>query len=180
MDLPAQGNALQGAMAAPQAGPGSGAGGTGAPANPLMAGAPVSAAPAPTHDMTASTLHHLSEMRRHFMDLLKNPGVGKQDMKGPMLDALADLMSEGLLDSKKSVAMIQMFPEGPDQQKQWLENSLQMLGAAQAKILEDHRMSHQGTGIYAEEVKHHKRGGGHLDTIASVMDHYKPKGRGRA
>ena len=122
-----QGNALAGPM-------------QGAPA-PQQPGGAQQQPPAPSNAQTVAALRHFHMIESALEKLLKDPEVGKSDVKSDVIDSVAKLVSEGFMNAPEAVQELGTFPERPFDQKKWLEQHYLNTIMAADVVLTHHGMA---------------------------------------
>src|SRR6185503_15303580 len=95
------------------------------------------APPAPTHQETVAALRHFHEIQRQLGPLLKNPKLGKDDMKGDVYTVGASLLGGGFMTLPEVMTELKSFPKEPIDQRKWIEMHYNNAVAAQSKVLDD-------------------------------------------
>ena len=141
-------------------------------AQPAAGGA--QAAPAPSHAQTVTALRHFQKVGKALYGLLKNPDLGKADIKKEMIIAATKLVADSVLTPVQSVTLLGHLPDRPYDQKVWLGNLLMQNMQAQVAVLNHHRASNQGTGdLPTEMAQHSDTSDDHLDMMSGMMaSHY--------
>lgn len=123
--LPQQGNALQGS----------------APQQPQQA--PPSP---PTHDQTVAALRHFDAIKSELEVLLKNPDLGKSDVKSHVIDGVSKLVGSRIISPPNAVNQLSQFPADPQAQRKWLQNMMTQTQQAERSILAHHAVGFAGQG----------------------------------
>lgn len=129
--------------------------------------------PAPTHEQTVAALRHLAMFQKEFGKILSLPDVGKVDIKGPVLEMMADVMGDGLVTLPQVMNQLKNFPMEPLQQRQWVEQHLANAQQAAQAILQQHAMSKGPLGPW--EIENAARGGSsdHIAMMSGLVNQYK-------
>ena len=136
-----QGNA--GLMGAPMPGPMSPAAGAGAPQGPP---------PAPSHGQTVAALRHFSALEKELTTLLKDPDLGKADIKSKVIDGATKLVSTGIMAPAEAVMELGTFPERPFDQRKWIEQHFIQTIQAASNVLDHHRVAFAGQPPSTEPI----------------------------
>ena len=103
--------------------------------------------PAPSHQQTVAALRHFSAIEKELTELLKNPDLGKSDLKSAIIDGTTKLVADGILTAASAVTELGTVPEKPFDQKKWLEHHfVQTLQAANA-VLSHHAAAFSGQQV---------------------------------
>jgi len=149
MPPPVAGNALGPAPAAP----------SGPPAPP----------PAPSHQQTVAALRHFAALERELTTLLKDPDLGKSDLKSKIIDGTTGLVAQGYLTPAAAVTELGTVPERPFDQKKWLEQHFVQTIAAANQVLGHHQAAFPG-GAPNEGAPDM---GDHHDLMQGLASHYQ-------
>lgn len=122
-------------------GPGAPPGGQGQPPNlpPQV--------PAPTHQQTVAALRHFSAIEKELTSILKDPDLGKADLKSKVQDGTVKLVAAGILTPAQGVSQLLTFPSRPYDQKTWLENHFQQATQAATTVLSHHQAAFAGQAV---------------------------------
>lgn len=136
------------------------------------------AAPAPTHAQTVATLRHLSAVKQELVTLMKNPDLGKADMKSAIIDGVTKLVADRIVPAAAAVQKLAMVPESPYQQKKWIEQDYAQTIQAENVILDHHRAQSVGTGNYQLENELHEApdASEHMQQISGMMKQHFGQG----
>lgn len=131
-------------------------------------------APAPTHDQTVAALRHLHAVAGELKTILKDPNLGKADIKSSLIEAASKLVGSRILSAAQAVQQLAQLPERPFEQKQWIEQQYAQTVDAQAAVLQHHRSQAMGTGDYdLESLLHTSDPEKHQETMRGMMQaHY--------
>ncbi len=110
-------------------------------------GAPGAGPPAPSHEQTAAALYHLNEFQRQWKKLLDIPDIGKKDIKGDVLEMMADVMGEGLVTLPQVMNELKQLPTDALGQRQWVEEHFKKAQQAAVAILTHHAQAFPRTGL---------------------------------
>ncbi len=150
--------------------------------NPLQQGAPAQPGtpipqqqemPAPTRQQTIVALRHFSAIEEQLEPLLRDPDLGKSDLKSKIIDGVTRLVSTRMLTPAQAVLELGNVPDKPLDQRKWAQQQMQQTQQAKAAILEHYRQSpHQDEGT---ELPH---ADDHMQDLQGLMSHYKGLKRG--
>lgn len=98
------------------------------------------ARPAPTHAETVAGLHRCREIEKASERLLKDPNVGKSNIRPKVLEMGADLIANHTMTLSQFMSGLQGFPSAEDLlgQKKWLERLRDTNIQGQVSLLQDH------------------------------------------
>lgn len=131
--------------------------------------------PAPSHQQTVAALRHFAAIGKQLEVALKDPDLGKADIRGKIIDGMTTLVADRIIDPRDAVSQLTSFPDRPFEQKQWLMQHLQQTMAARNAILDHHRVSNLPAGAPPETPS----GDDHMQQMAGLMAaHYPGKPNG--
>jgi hypothetical protein len=104
------------------------------------------APPAPTHQQTVAALRHFQAVLGELSTLLKNPDLGKADLKSAIIDGTTKLVAERVIPPNDAVTQLATVPDRPFDQKQWVMNHLQQTMLARNAVLSHHAAAFAGQG----------------------------------
>lgn len=134
--------------------------------------------PQPNYQQTTAALRHLWEFQKHWQQVMKTPNFGKADLKGPMIDMLADLMGDGYVTLPQTLQMLQDFPTNPLQQRQFVEQHFAQDKKAEDALLQHYRAA-AGPPQPGDMQKALAAKGGigptHAVTMSELAAHYKAR-----
>jgi len=151
-----------GALAAQQMAPSSRAPAAGSSAPP--------APPTPTHGQTVAALRHFDAIQTELAILLKDPAIGKSNLRSKIIDGVTKLVSDRIMTPGSAVAQLASVPDEPFQQRKWLEMHLLQSMVAKMKILSDHGKAFGGTP--ESQIDKTSSPDDHLADMQGVMGHY--------
>ncbi len=137
-----------------------GASGTAQPGAQSQGGIPMAGAQQqqqmqpPNHHETVALLQHISAFDRHWRQILEDPGIGEQSVKGKIYDAMADLMGEEYATLPQTMTLLKGVPDSPLEQKQWLEENVAKDQQAMAAVTQHYaqgRAAAGGMGSFEDE-----------------------------
>ena len=106
--------------------------------------APAGPPPAPSHQQTVAALRHFAALERELTTLLKDPDLGKADLKSKIIDGTTGLVAGGYLTPAAAVTELGTVPERPFDQKKWLEQHFIQTIAAANQVLAHHQAAFPG------------------------------------
>lgn|ERR1035437_902692 len=104
------------------------------------------APPAPTHAQTVAALRHFTALKQELTVLLKNPDLGKADMKSAIIDGVTKLVADRIVPPAAAVQKLAMVPDTPFQQKKWIEQDYAQVMKAENMVLAHHAAAFAGQG----------------------------------
>jgi hypothetical protein len=130
--------------------------------------------PAPSHEQTVTALRHFQTVGKSLFKLLKNPDLGKANLKSTIIDATSKLVADSILQPSQAVGLLVQMPEEPFKQKQWLQNMYAQSIQAQVAVLQHHRQGNPGSGNLAQEMAlHNDTSNQHMDVMQNMLSsHY--------
>lgn len=104
---------------------------------------PPQARPTPTRAETVAGLHRCREIEQASGRLLKDPDVGKANIRPKVMTMGADLIANRVMTLSQFMQGIKNYPSAEDflGQKKWVERLLQSNLQAQMTLLQDHSQS---------------------------------------
>jgi hypothetical protein len=104
---------------------------------PGQAQAPIQA---PTHAETVTALRHFGAIENELTGLMKDPDLGKTDMRSKVIDGMTTLVADGILPASDAVKQMGTFPDKPYDQRQWLNQHFMQAVQAQTTVLQHHQI----------------------------------------
>lgn len=145
----------------------------GAPQGPQ--GAP-QGPPPPTHEQTVTALRHFHAIIEEVQGILKDPAVGKSDMKSKIIDGTTKLVSERMISPAQAVVQLSSVPEDPIKQRQWLQKMLNDAVQAANAVVDHHAAGNDGTMEWGIEGKMmHPHADSHMDHMSALGANYARK-----
>ena len=122
-------------------------------------------------------LRHFDAIRKETETLLKNPNLGKSDIKSAIIDGMTKLVAKRMLTPAQAVTELSNVPKEPLQQRKWVQQHHQASMAAEDAMVDHHRNTFVGTGNWDMEQAQQQAPSpdDHEDHMAGLMGHY---GRG--
>lgn len=151
--------------------------------NSLQQGAPPQSAPAgpgaapppppPSHAQTVAALRHFHAITDEVQHILKDPAVGKSDLKSKIIDGVTKLVSERMISPAQAVVQLSSVPSDPIKQRQWLQTVLQQTVQAANAIVDHHAAGHDGTLDHAQESQMaHPSHDEHMNNMSALESLY--------
>src|SRR5690242_728121 len=75
----------------------------------------------PSHHETVALLQHINFFALRWGEMLKDPEVGEKNMRGPVMDLMADALGDGYASLPQVMSLLKTLPTDPLEQKQWIE-----------------------------------------------------------
>lgn len=157
----------------PPAAPQSGA------APPQQAGGQAPPAP-PTHAQTVAALRHFDAIRKEIGMILKDPALGKSNVKSKITDGVVRLVSGQFMSPTDAVDTLTKVPEEPLQQMQWAKAMEQQARQAENGILDHYGATNPNMGAVQDHMAMPSGydPNDHADHMAAVMANYSGGRRG--
>ena len=129
--------------------------------------------PAPNHQETVAAMRHFMAIVDELQVLLKNPSLGKSNIRSQIIDGVTKLVGERMLSPANAVLILADIPDDPLQQRKLLQQKLQQTIAAQNNVLHHHVMGNQPTLDWAQESQHQPGSmDDHMQTMAGLHSQY--------
>ena len=122
-----------------------------------------------TKQQLIAGLHHLNAFQKQFSPILKNPDLGKSNIRPKIFDASATLIGQGIFSVPEVMNGIKDLPDEPLGQKKWLEQKLAGTMMAEKKLISDYIA--QGPGQEPEGPEWSMDN--HKDHMGGLMGNYK-------
>jgi hypothetical protein len=122
------------------------------------------APPAPTHDQTVATLRHVRYVGQELDGLLKDPDLGRADLKSKIIDGMTRLVSEGIVSPAAAVQQLSQVPSRPFDQKVWLQKLSTMNMQVGATVL-----AHHASAFAGQPEQPTPNRDGHMNDLKSMM-----------
>lgn len=101
---------------------------------------------APNSAQTVAALRHFDAVKGELAVLLKNPDLGKANLKGAVIDGVSKLVGERILSAPQAVAQLSQVPEDPLAQRKWVTQQMQQVTQAERGIIAHHAIGFAGQG----------------------------------
>lgn len=108
---------------------------------------PPAAPPAPSHQQTVASLRHFDAIETELKKLLKDPDLGRTDIRPAVIDGMTGLVSNGIMSAGQAVTQLTDLPSDPFQQRKWLMQHLAMTAQAQVAVLAHHQAAFAGQNV---------------------------------
>lgn len=100
--------------------------------------------PAPSHQQTVAALRHFAAIGKQLEIALKDPDLGKSDVKSAVIDGMTRLVADRIIPPGQAVSQLATFPDRPYEQKQWLIQHYQQTQQARDAVLSHHALANAG------------------------------------
>lgn len=137
---------------------------------PAAPAAPQGQTPAPTHGQTVAVLRHMDAIETELKSLLKDPAVGKSNIKPKIIDGMATLVARRIVTAGNAVAQLATVPERPFEQKKWLQTHMMQALVAKIAVLTHHGQAFGG--MPEQMVDKTSDPDDHIADMQGVMGHY--------
>ena len=135
------------------------------------------------HATAAAGLRHLAEFSRHWREIMQEPGFGTKDIKGSILEMMADVMGDGLVTLPQVMDLLKRLPTQPLQQWQFVEQHYKQDQQAMTILLQRHATDFPqvnpadvDTALKAGRDKSTD----HVAAMQRLVNHFKGPGRKNA
>jgi hypothetical protein len=122
-----------------------------------------------TKQQLIAGLHHLNAFQKQFSPILKNPELGKSNIRPKIFDASAALIGQGIFSVPDVMNGIKDLPDDPLGQKKWLEQKLSGTMMAEKKLVSDYI----GQGPGPEPQGPEWSPDNHTEHMGGLMSNYK-------
>lgn len=156
-------------------------------ANPLMPGGMPQEAPggqqpsqpqlppAPSHGQTVTALRHFSALEEELSGIMKDPDLGKSDVRSEVIDSMMRLVGEGIVTAPNAVMELSTLPDKPYEQRAWVNQHFLNVVMAQNAILAHHQMGAMtGQNVGGEDPDQ----ADHAQIMSSLTSKYGPQPNG--
>ena len=126
--------------------------------------------PAPTHGQTVAILRHMDAIQAELEALIKDPAVGKSNVKSKIIDGVTKLVANRIMTPGAAVGQLATVPDSPFQQRKWLQQHLLQTVIAKVGALSHHAAAFGGTP--ENMIDKTSSPDDHLADMQSVMGHY--------
>lgn len=132
--------------------------------------------PTPTHEQTVAALRHFQAIQDELEPLLKDPDLGKSDLKSKVIDGATRLVATRIFSPAEAVGQLAEFPEKPFDQRNWIIRNYFMAHVAMMQVLD-----HHGAAAAAKMVPEGGKPdqGRHMEDMKGLVEHYKPQAGGQ-
>lgn len=134
--------------------------------------------PPPSHAQTVAALRHFDAIKGELHKLLKDPELGKSDLKAKIIDGMTILVSNRMVPATQAVTQLASVPSDPIKQRQWASALMQQTTQAENVILDHYGQGNPSLGDVHGHVAgmDHGSGDDHLNHMAALHTNYS---RGR-
>ena len=124
--------------------------------------------PAPTHAQAVAGLRHYDAIVRVLEGLLKDPALGKTDMKSKFIDGMKRLVADRIMSPAEAVTQLGSVPTDPVEQLKWTRAHFGNALMAENAILDHHRAAFPGGDNSATPADPDN----HMQDMQGLMGHY--------
>lgn len=137
---------------------------------PQGAPAPAQApTPPPTHQQTVAALQHFDAIESELTALLRDPDIGKADMKSKIIDGTTKLVANRIITPSDAVGQLGSVPKSPFDQKKWLETHYQQTVMAADAVLQHHGAGFGGQNVDSSAPDPDS----HTDMMSGLVGQYR-------
>lgn len=101
---------------------------------------------APNSAQTVAALRHFNAIQDELNVLLKNPGLGKSDIKGAAIDGVSKLVAQRIMKPAEAVIELSKFPSEPIQQRKYVQQQMMQTVQAEHAVIAHHGAGFAGGG----------------------------------
>lgn len=129
----------------------------------------------PSHEQTVALLRHCDAVKGGLIELLKDPAVGRSDVKDKIIDGMAKLVSERMVSAPEAVKQLSEVPSDPLAQRKWLQSMLQNAIQAENGVLDHYGQGNPSLGTVSEHMASHNGGSrdDHMGHTKALRANYK-------
>jgi hypothetical protein len=139
---------------------------TGAPANQPP--------PQVTHQQAVCALRHFSAISRELEVFLKDPDLGRSDIKSKIIDGTTKLVASRIITPGQAVEQLSNVPSDPLLQRKWVQEHFQQTMLAMNVVLDHHAQAEPGSGDAATEIaRSQSKPDSHLEDMQALTAHYR-------
>lgn len=139
-------------------------------------GAPQGQPAPPDHAQTVAALRHFDAIKSELTTLLRNPALGKSDVKLAVIDGVTSLVSKRMMSPAEAVIQLSKVPTDPLQQRKFIQQQMMQTVQAEHAIVDHHRNTNLGSGDWATEAqKHNTNPDNHMSDLAALQANYGGK-----
>jgi hypothetical protein len=125
--------------------------------------------PAPDAAHAVAGLRHLGAIERATESLLRNPDLGKIDMKSTIIDGMTRLVADRMISPAQAVDQLTSVPPDPFGQRNWVLQHFVQAVTAQRFLISHHRAAFSG-----QRDLQHGHPDDHQQHVRGLMGHYQP------
>lgn len=100
--------------------------------------------PAPDHTQTVAALRHFHAIEGELNTLVKNPNLGRSDVKSAIIDGVTKLVAMRMMTPAQAVMQLGEVPSNPIEQRKWVMQHVMQNQKAADFVLDHHRVAHAG------------------------------------
>ena len=142
-------------------------------AQPAAAGgqAPGQAAPQISGEQVVAALRHFDAIKSEVGQVLKEPSLGKTNLKSKIIDGVARLVGERILTPAQAVEELAKVPTEPLQQLKWAKGMMTQAQQAENVLLDHYGMSNPHFGAVEDHFAGSSAGDrdSHTDHMSALM-----------
>lgn len=128
------------------------------------------AAPAPTYAQVNAFLHRSQAINSVVKPMLKDPKLGRQDVRDKMIEGIGTLMGMGVMTMAEAMNVRKTFPSQPADQQLWVQKILDSTAMAKDMVMDQYL---EAGGNWAEDgAKGGWKPDSYGDDIQGLMKHY--------
>ena len=128
--------------------------------------------PVPTRAQTTAAVHHFSAIQQALKPILKNPKLGKENIRPDVLDAGSKLIGSKILSLPELMNQISEFPSDPLDQKARVQKIYTDAQNAEASVL-DHYGAALAAGKLPSDGGPEYQSSDHASHMDSLLGAYK-------
>ena len=121
----------------------------------------------PSHAQTVAALRHFKAILDQLQGLLKNPELGRADLKSQIIDGVTKLVADRMMAPNTAVTELASVPPKPFDQKQWAVKHYQQTMQARDFVL-----AHHAAAFAGQPPQPAPSPDGHMDAMNSLMQGY--------
>lgn len=129
--------------------------------------APPQQMPAPSHNQVVAALRHFGAIQKQLDIALKDPELGKTDVRSRMIDGMTTLVADRIIPPGQAVTQLATFPDRPFEQRLWVQKHLEQTVQAKNAVLSHHAAAFAGGGPEPTPDAD-----GHMQDMASLHAQY--------
>lgn len=131
--------------------------------------------PAPSYPQVMAAMHRFTAIRKVLTPLLKDPKLGREDVRDKVLDAAATLISQRVLTVAEAMNEVsKKMPTQPADQQLWLKKLVQNTMLAQDKVMDDYHASGQNWKNDEANTELKFKPDSYGEHMQGLMKHYGP------
>lgn len=134
--------------------------------------------PVLSHQQAVAALRHFHAIDKELMTLLKDPDLGRADLKSAIIDGATGLVANRIIAPGQAVAQLADVPEKPRDQKKWVEQHYQQNKLAANTVLDHYRQANPDPRAAIAAAAQPHDPDQHMRTMSGVMAAYKGPNNG--